>query len=232
MALNLYCRHGSCCEGRHSPQEMTYESDEGRRSWKKCFCPIYASGTLGGQFKRRNSEHIAWVEAKAFASQLVASGNWDGKISPAPPQVAPAAQWKSSCWSRPRLWRRTPSENARPFLPSSHLIPKPKDSCYSNSGRHPVREFRSQWIVSPVTSAKNMAAVKAFFEFAVGNRWFLHNPARSVRNIRGHDVEKERIPFTTSLSSRMADTQGEKSPVLTEVKEVDIKQVFRGESVC
>lgn len=95
-----------------------------------------------------------------------------------------------------------------------------------------VREFRSQWIVSPVTSAKNIAAVKAFFEFAVGNRWFLHNPARSVRNIRGHDVEKERIPFTTSLSSRMADTQGEKSPVLTEVKEVDIKQVFRGESVC
>src|SRR5665213_166632 len=41
---------------------MTYEADELRRTWKKCFCPIYASGTLTGQFKRKNTERTAWPD--------------------------------------------------------------------------------------------------------------------------------------------------------------------------
>jgi len=37
MALNVYRRHGPLCQ-----------AEEPRRSWKKCSCPIYASGTLNG----------------------------------------------------------------------------------------------------------------------------------------------------------------------------------------
>jgi hypothetical protein len=39
---------------------MTYEADELRRNWKKCSCPIYASGTLNGVFKRKNTERTAY----------------------------------------------------------------------------------------------------------------------------------------------------------------------------
>ena len=53
MALNVYRRHGSHCSGGRALHDMTYEADELRRAWKKCFCPIYASGTLNGQFKRK-----------------------------------------------------------------------------------------------------------------------------------------------------------------------------------
>lgn len=63
MALNIYRRHGSHCPGGRALHGMTYEADELRRSWKKCPCPIYPSGTLNGQFKRKNTERTAWAEA-------------------------------------------------------------------------------------------------------------------------------------------------------------------------
>jgi len=48
-----------------------------------------------------------------------------------------------------------------------------------------VRKFRQSWQVSPVTAAKNMSTVKAFFGFAVSNEWIQRNPARLVKNPRG-----------------------------------------------
>jgi hypothetical protein len=78
MALNIYRRHGSHCLGGRALHEMTYEADELRRSWKRCFCPIYASGTLAAQFKRKNTERTAWDEAKALVRVWEDAAAWDG----------------------------------------------------------------------------------------------------------------------------------------------------------
>jgi hypothetical protein len=64
---------------------MTYEADELRRTWKKCSCPIYASGTLGGRFKRKNTERPSWQEAKAISREWETAGQWDDNIAPAIP---------------------------------------------------------------------------------------------------------------------------------------------------
>ena len=48
MALNLYRRHFRMegkCAGSHAADSRSYEHDERRRDWKKCYCPIYAAGT-------------------------------------------------------------------------------------------------------------------------------------------------------------------------------------------
>lgn len=74
MTLNLYRRHGSRCSGGRSLHQMTYETDELRRTWKKCHCPIYASGTLNGWFKRKNTECASWPEAKALSGALGSRG--------------------------------------------------------------------------------------------------------------------------------------------------------------
>src|SRR5579862_3551994 len=88
MALNLYRRHGSNCHGGHAPHSMSYDADESRRSWKKCSCPIYASGKLG-RFNRKNTERTAWDEAKALARTWEDAGAWDtpAKAQPAPVPV-------------------------------------------------------------------------------------------------------------------------------------------------
>src|SRR5262249_39446018 len=60
-----------------------------RRNWKKCSCPIYASGTLKGQFKRKNTERATWSEAKVMVSQWEGAGSWNGDPVPiAPTPVA------------------------------------------------------------------------------------------------------------------------------------------------
>src|ERR1700731_2684832 len=82
MALNLYRRHyriAGKCLANHLPDSRSYEPDELRRGWRKCHCPIYACGTLGGTFKRRNTEHWSWDEAKAVASVWESFESWDGK---------------------------------------------------------------------------------------------------------------------------------------------------------
>jgi hypothetical protein len=69
---------------------MTYEADELRRGWKKCYCPIYASGTLSGRFNRKNTERTAWIDAKAVAADWDTAGSWDGPVKRAEQPTAPA----------------------------------------------------------------------------------------------------------------------------------------------
>jgi integrase len=83
-----------------------------------------------------------------------------------------------------------------------------------------VREFRSTWPVSPVTAAKNMSNLKAFFEFAVSNEWIARNPARLVKNPRGRASSdarhQERCPFSDEELKRMfeaCETQYAKRPI-------------------
>jgi hypothetical protein len=87
MPLNLYRRHYRApgkCVGGHPPDSRSYEPEELRRNWKKCYCPIYADGTLGGKFKRRNTKKASWPEAKAVAAEWEARGSWDETETPAP----------------------------------------------------------------------------------------------------------------------------------------------------
>jgi len=79
MSLSLYRRHSRVpgkCAGGHQPDAQTYESDERRRAWKRCSCPIYASGTIGGQFRRVNTKRVVWDEAKLVAAGWESAGAW------------------------------------------------------------------------------------------------------------------------------------------------------------
>lgn len=52
MALRLRRRHRKECEAGHLEDFKNGEFEEGRRGWKRCGCPIHASGTIRGKFKR------------------------------------------------------------------------------------------------------------------------------------------------------------------------------------
>jgi len=225
MALNLYRRHGSNCPGGRSLHEMTYEADELRRTWRRCACPIYASGTLNGRFKRKNTESKTWAEAKAHAGVWEADGNWDGDLQPASSQSPPPIAPSQSNHTTPEsitieraaaafLAEHSESSAANTHKKYSIIIKKLKafssDRGYvmiRQWGPMDVREFRQSWNVSPITSQKNMSVVKAFFEFALSNEWITRNPARLVKNPRGRIGDnpriKERSPFSDEELKRM-----------------------------
>jgi integrase len=231
MTINLYRRHGSNCAGGRALHEMTYESDELRRNWKRCSCPIYASGTLSGQFKRKNTERSSWPEANAIASAWEATGRWDCSVNPPPPPPASAPEPTAESANTDGVTiERAVKDFLAEYLESAatntykkYSIMMNKLKAYSAAkgyamisqwGPIDVRGFRRSWGVSPITAAKNMSIVKTFFEFALCNEWITRNPARLVKNrwMRAGDNPrtKERSPFSDDELKRMfeaCDTQ-------------------------
>jgi hypothetical protein len=95
---------------------MSYEADEQRRSWKLCACPIYASGTLAGRFKRKNTERTTWDEAKPLVRAWERAGSWDSPATlEAPSPLVPVPVWLRPC--------RGASQLSAPSAHSNHLKP-------------------------------------------------------------------------------------------------------------
>lgn len=70
--------------GKHAPDSRSSKSDENKPKWKHCSCPIYASGTLGGKFDRRNTKETDFVAAQNVANVWIAADSWDA-LPPLPP---------------------------------------------------------------------------------------------------------------------------------------------------
>src|SRR5580698_5649829 len=85
MPLNLYRRHASHCLGGHAAHTMSYAADEQRRSWKSCRCPIYLSGTLGREFRRKNTGSVEWDAATATVAAWESAGTWGTPNRPSAP---------------------------------------------------------------------------------------------------------------------------------------------------
>ena len=232
MPLNLYRRHsrtrGNCLAG-FEPEFRSYESDELRRGWKKCHCPIYADGTLAGKFKRQNTKKISWPEAKAVASAWEVAGRWTddpGAPAPSSPVPAPAPESRQTTIERAvGAFLAQHEESSALNTQKKYAIIMKKLRAHSAEkgyvmidqwGPIDVREFRSSWQVSPTTAAKNMSTVKSFFEFALSNEWIARNPARLVKNPRGPASTEDRTPFSDDELKRMfaaCETHYGKRPV-------------------
>jgi hypothetical protein len=226
MALTLYRRHRKECEGGHAEDSRSGEFEEGRRGWKKCGCLIHISGTLGGQFSRKQTGKTNWEEAKAVAVVWESALSWDGQTK-IEESVAPASQLAAS--ERLTIQRaieeftREFEEYAAPNTQKKYRLILQKLKRFSESkgyvlleqwGPTDVREFRSSWSVSLQTAAKNMSIVKAFFEFCLSNEWILRNPARLVKNRRGRDAadrrSEQKLPFSDEELRKMYEACGTK----------------------
>jgi len=219
MALTLYRRHRKECEGGHAEDSRSGEFDEGRRGWKKCGCLIHVSGTLGGQFSRKQTGKANWEEAKAVAAVWESAQSWDGRTkiedsaAPAPELAAPE---RLTIERAIQAFTAEFEEYAAPNTQKKYRLLLKKLNVFSQSkgyvlleqwGPIDVREFRSSWLVSPQTAAKNMSIVKAFFEFCLSNEWTPRNPARLVKNRRGRDAadrrSEQKLPFSDEELRRM-----------------------------
>lgn len=212
MALNLYRRHGSHCSGGRALHDMTYEADELRRSWKRCFCPIYASGTLTGQFKRKNTERTTWDEAKPLVRTWEDAGSWDGPAEKVAPQsVAPDAPAQAS-------GRMTIADAIAAFLAireGSNIAPptlrKYRTFCkqlraYADSKGYVMLDqftsadidvFYASWKLGPRAKGKTLGTLRAFFRFAAAREWLTKNPVSTdIKPPLGANRVENKHPFT------------------------------------
>jgi hypothetical protein len=90
MALNLYRRHRRDCKASHPEDSKSSDLDERRKGWKRCQCPIFATGSLQGKFRRQSTGKWEWGDAKAVAEDLEKAGYWSGATIVAPQLLPPA----------------------------------------------------------------------------------------------------------------------------------------------
>jgi integrase len=216
MALNIYRRHRRDCKAGHPEESRSGEFDERKKGWKRCSCPIFASGTLQGKFRRQTTGQWEWTPAKAVVAELDKLGSWNGEV------IAPQALPETTAQQRVTVERAVKTflaELQETIAAGTHkkyrlLLTKLKE--FSEQRGYimidqwepmDVRDFRTSWAINPRTGARRMAMLKPFFEYCVSNEWIIRNPARAVKNPKGRDIDRaeQRLPFTDDELKRMYD---------------------------
>jgi hypothetical protein len=213
MALKLYRRHRKECEAGHPADARTGEVEERRRGWKKCACLIHASGTLAGEFNRRQAAKSIWDEAKAVAAVWGEVGSWDGKLKPAPGAPTPVSG------------RMTIDEGAKVFLAlregdkiapatlrkyktfTKQLLAFAASRGYvmlDQLTSADMDRFYSGLKLGVRAKAKRLGTLRSFFRFCMNRKWLKENPVSSdLKPPPGASRVANKIPFTDSELERI-----------------------------
>jgi integrase len=218
MPLNLYRRHfriARKCLGGYEPDFRNYETDELRRGWKKCHCPIYADGTLGGKFKRRNTKKTNWREAKEVVAAWEAAGTWgapDAAIAvparaPEPPEAEASRpsitiQFATDAYLANRAGRSIAPATLRKYNTfAKQLRGFASDKGYVMIDQFQITdmdEFYSRWKDGIRAKAKKLERLNGFFNFCVKRKWIAENPATDLEAPVGSGSAANRMPLTDS----------------------------------
>ena len=212
MSLSLYRRHTSKCSQGRSRHERTYESDELRRGFKKCNCPIQFEGKVKGVgFLRRSTESISWDEAKAVAA------GWETAASPQPAQLpqppVPESASVAPNNNEPVTIERAVKEfladiearkmddstrrKYRTMLKQLRAYAAERGFLYLNHfSVEALTAFRGTWKDGLRSGAKKLERVRGFFRFAHEREWVAKNPASKLKPPVGSSKPANKHPFS------------------------------------
>jgi integrase len=219
LALNLYRRHRRECVAHRPEDSRSGEFEERQKGWKRCDCPIFASGVLARRFKRRQTGRFTWDEAKAVVADWERADSWDGPqpiseqtTSRSNPQNGAGITVERAVEAYLAEHKKHSSENTvrKYILLMAKLKGYSATKGFISLDRwtpNDVREFRDSWTVAPRTAAKDMAVFKAFFTWCLSNEWIKKSPAALVKPPRGRSSsegrDSQKLPFTDEELQRM-----------------------------
>jgi site-specific recombinase XerD len=178
--LRLYRRHRLSC-GRSSER------------YRRCQCPIYVEGSLGGEQIRKSLDLTSWEAASDLVAQWNAAGQIGGVRIEIPDVVNAIA-------------KHVADAEARNLQPAS--LRKIRDIIEHRLHRYcerkgyrqlrqidvdAVREFRNELVrhYSPNSAKKRFEYIRAFFRFCHQSGWIQLNPALVVKPPIGESSEIE-----------------------------------------
>jgi len=199
---------------------MTYEADEHRRSWKDCSCPIYASGTLAGGFKRKNIERTTWPEAKQATTAWETAASW---LASGAPQMSESAAAAPPIANGPvRIMIREAIAAFLAIRKGSKIAPatarKYKTftkqlSAFADTRGYVMLDqitsadidlFYGRWKLGARAKGKALGMLRGFFTFCVNREWLSKSPVtRDLKPPLGANKVANKIPFTDDELTRI-----------------------------
>lgn len=188
--LQLYRRHLSSC--RHTS-----------RRFRRCKCPIWVQGSLGGDYIRRSLDLTAWEAATDLVRGWESAGKL-GERRVQVPTIAEAvekfladAEARNLRESSLKKYRRLLEGELLPFCASRHAVSLERLTVAL------IREFRDSLHHSPITQQKKLEYLRAFMAFCQDSDWLARNPAKAVKLPK---VERPQVkPFTSDEIRKLLD---------------------------
>ena len=200
MGLQLYRRHSKACKAKRPEDSTTGKFEEGRRRWKKCSCQIFASGTLGGKFKRQCTENWEWDKAEKVADGWQGAGSWPNGSKQRADVVEPSAKtpevtasqsgrgavhevvvaYLSSCQSR----EIKGSTLAKYKTLTNQLEAYCKVKGYTYIDLLQVKDmddFYAAWKDAKKGKSKKLERLKGFVRFCLKRKWLTENIAEELK---------------------------------------------------
>jgi integrase len=166
--LRIYRRHRTDCP--HASER-----------YRRCSCPIYVEGTLGGESIRKSLDQTSWEAASDLIAAWTASGTI-GVIRADVPSIRDAVK------------KFLEDAEARQLQPvtikkQKHLLEKRLQPWCEHKGYRllkqldvdALRQFRTTWPDGPLSAYKNLERVRSFLGFCQQAGWVPKNAAKALK---------------------------------------------------
>ncbi|HUJ29694.1 MAG TPA: tyrosine-type recombinase/integrase [Candidatus Acidoferrum sp.] len=167
--LTIYRRHKRNCE----------HQGEGRK-YRRCRCPIWVDGFVGGKEVRKSIDITDWGKAQDKVRQ------WESQESEPTPVLEPITIQVAS--ERFLMNAATQKLNESTIYKYRLLFKQIGDFSQKRGLRYvkeldlvTLDDFRAGWKDGARSSAKKLERLRAFFRFAQEREWITKNPAAGLR---------------------------------------------------
>lgn len=188
--LRLYRRHRAACP-------HTWET------YRRCACPIYVEGSLGGEYVRKAMDQTSWEAASDLVRGWTASGQV-GVVRAEIPSIKDAVQ------------KYVDDAQARQLQPASiskhrNLLEKRLLSwCEGKGLRHlkqldvdALRQFRTTWPDGPLSAYKNLERLRGFLGFCLQSSRIERNHAKALKPPKVPDKSTKVKVFTEAQLAKI-----------------------------
>jgi integrase len=217
MALSLYRRHRRDCKAGHPEEFHSGEFEERKKGWKRCACPIFASGTLAGRSRRRGTGRWEWDDAKAIAAAWEQAGVWDGTPPPAvpiPDEPAKPQRIAIADAIKVFLTNRQGAKIAAATLRKYRTFTKQLTDFSDKRGYVMLDQFTaadidvfySGWNLGARAKGKRLGTLRAFFRFCMNREWLSKIPVSAdMKPPMGANRVANKAPYTDEELQRIID---------------------------
>jgi len=205
VALHVYRRHRRDCKAGHPEDSLSSEFEERRKGWRRCDCPITASGTFNKRYRRQSTGQWEWEAAKALVAQWEQGGEW-GAVPAASPMLpdAPSGPRISVTEAtvafldkiRSRALARATNHKYETFVRQLCLFANHKGILFIDQFTIcDMDAFYAGWRDAKRARARKLDKLKTFVEFCLRRKWIAEDIVADLEPPEGHSVAANKTPF-------------------------------------
>jgi integrase/recombinase XerD len=172
------------------------------RKYRRCRCPVWVDGSLNGLEIHKSIGTRDWNKAQ----EIVRGWEADGRcVSYLDKPKKLTIELAFGLFKADLVARNLQPSTVRKYDLLSRQITA--FACCSGLrlleqlNLAALRQFRAEWRDGPLSSAKKLERLRAFFRFAQESQWIAENPAQKIKT--PHYSQRQTLPFTHEEMSRI-----------------------------